>query len=702
MTTELEVTEGVQFDKGYISPYFVTDPRRMEAVLEDALVLLVSGKICALADLLPLLEKVLQTGKPLLIVAEDVEGEALSTLVVNAIRKTFKVVAVKAPVFGDRRKAFMAGPRDRHRRPGRRAGGRPQARPGRPRGARHRPPGHRHQGRHHDRRRRRHGRGARRPRRARSAREIEDTDSDWDREKLQERLAKLAGGVAVIKVGAATEVELKERKHRIEDAISATRAAVEEGIVAGGGSALVHAASALDGPRPDRRRADRRPHRPQGAGRAAALDRRERRPRGLRRGQQGRDLPAGHGFNAATGEYGDLVEAGIIDPVKVTQAALANAASIAGLVLTTETPVVEKPEEEDDHARRRARRTATRTAGTATATERRRRPDAPSTPRGSTVLGPLQRGRSSHDERAGSRRVLDGPSGVCRGCHTPAATAAGSAAISRARSSSLMPPQTPYGSRTDSACLRQASITGHRAHTALAAAWRRARAGPRSPSGWKNRDVLSPRHAPWSCQSQTSATGSESANVGHFSSRARREPEGDCPAARSPVPSPSTGQTHRDRSFLLELRVPLLTPGGEGRCCPGSIKLEPGRSRTGRGRNPDPRRDRCRGGVLPLGSPARAAPAGDPGPQRKPAAPGRGSEERRVIEDRMRGPGNGATRWVYDERRRVRDDVASRLVALPFVGRVEVVGTPPRSCPGWPPGCPTCCSSARSGRSTPA
>jgi chaperonin GroEL len=346
MSTELDVTEGVQFDKGYLSPYFVTDPEAMEAVLDDALVLMVSGKIGALKDLLPLLEKVLGTGgQPLLIVAEDVEGEALSTLVVNAIRKTIKVVAVKSPYFGDRRKAFMTdlaivtGGQVVSEDVGlsldsvglevlgtaRRVtvtkddttivdgGGTSEAIADRV---------------------------------AQIRREIENTDSDWDREKLQERLAKLAGGIGIIRVGAATEVELKERKHRIEDAIAATRAAVEEGVIPGGGSALVHAASAVEG-------LDLSGDELTGA-RAVrlALDAPLARI-AENAGFEGRvvvnkvrELGLGQGFNAATGEYGDLAKQGVIDPVKVTKAALGNAASIAAMILTTDSAVVEKPEEE--------------------------------------------------------------------------------------------------------------------------------------------------------------------------------------------------------------------------------------------------------------------------------------------------------------------------------------------------------------------
>jgi chaperonin GroEL len=349
LSTDLDVTEGVQFDKGYLSPYFVTDADAMEAVLDDALVLMVSGKISALADLLPLLEKVLSTGaRPLLIVAEDVEGEALSTLVVNSIRKTIKAVAVKSPYFGDRRKAFMTdlaivtGGQVVSEDVGLKldsvglevlgtarrvtvtkdtttivdGGGTSEAIADRI---------------------------------AQIRREIEATDSDWDREKLQERLAKLAGGIGVIRVGAATEVELKERKHRIEDAISATRAAVEEGVIPGGGSALVHAASAIEGLdlSGDEQTGARSVRLALDAPLARIAD---------NAGFEGRvvvskvrDLGKGQGFNAATGEYGDLTAQGVIDPVKVTKAALGNAVSIAAMVLTTDSAVVEAPEEEHAH-----------------------------------------------------------------------------------------------------------------------------------------------------------------------------------------------------------------------------------------------------------------------------------------------------------------------------------------------------------------
>ena len=349
MGLELEFTEGMQFDKGYLSPYMVTDPERMEAVLEDTYVLLHQGKISAIGDLLPLLEKIVQSGKSLLVVAEDVEGEALSTLVVNKVRGTFIGVAVKAPGFGDRRKAslqdmaVLTGGQVISEEVGLKldqvgldvlgtarrvvvtkddttiidGGGEADAVAARI---------------------------------AQIRAEIENTDSDWDKEKLQERLAKLGGGVCVIKVGAATEVELKERKHRIEDAVSATRAAIEQGIVAGGGSSLVHAAAVL---------ADDLGQTGDYATGVALVRKAVDEP--LRwiaenAGQEGyvvvhkvRDLGPGHGYNAATNEYGDLVAAGVIDPVKVTRSALQNAASIAGMLLTTETLVAEKPADSDSN-----------------------------------------------------------------------------------------------------------------------------------------------------------------------------------------------------------------------------------------------------------------------------------------------------------------------------------------------------------------
>ncbi|HEV2929497.1 MAG TPA: chaperonin GroEL, partial [Propionibacteriaceae bacterium] len=343
--TELEFTEGMQFDKGYLSPYFVTDPERMEAVLEDPYILINSGKISSMSDLLPLLEKVIAASGTLFIVAEDVDGEALSTLVVNKIRGTFISVAVKAPAFGDRRKAMLEDIAVL-------TGGKvvaPEV------GLKLDQVGLDVLG-----RARRvvvtkdtttivDGAGDSAEVKARVAQlqaEIERTDSDWDREKLQERVAKLAGGVCVIKVGAATEVELKEKKHRIEDAVSATRAAIEEGIVAGGGSALIHAAEALDD-------LDLSGDEKTGVGivrRALVEPARWIAENG---GEQGyvvtakiAELKPGYGFNAATEEYGDLIGAGVIDPVKVTRSALANAASIASLLLTTETLVVEKPEDE--------------------------------------------------------------------------------------------------------------------------------------------------------------------------------------------------------------------------------------------------------------------------------------------------------------------------------------------------------------------
>jgi chaperonin GroEL len=350
LSTELDVTEGLQFDKGYLSPYFVTDTEAMEAVLEDTLVLLVEGKIGALADLLPLLEKVLSAGsRPLLIVAEDVEGEALSTLVVNSIRKTIKVVAVKSPYFGDRRKAFMTdlaivtGGQVVSEAVGLKLDSvGPEVL-----GTARRVVVTKDESTIVD------GGGdgeAISERIAQIRREIEATDSDWDREKLQERLAKLAGGIGVIRVGAATEVEMKEKKHRIEDAIAATRAAVEEGVVPGGGSALVHAAAAIDaldltgdeltGARAVRKALDaplvRIAENAGFEGRVVV--------------SKVRDGGVGTGFNAATGEYGDLVAQGVIDPVKVTKAALGNATSIAAMVLTTDSAVVEAPEQEHAHA----------------------------------------------------------------------------------------------------------------------------------------------------------------------------------------------------------------------------------------------------------------------------------------------------------------------------------------------------------------
>ena len=346
--TELELTEGLAFDKGYISPYFATDQERMEAVLEDVSVLIVDGKISAIAELLPLLEKVLEAARPLLIIAEDVDGEALSTLVVNSIRKTIKVCAVKAPGFGERRKAMLqdmailTGAQVVSAEVGLKLD---QVGPEVLGGAR-RATIDKDSTVVVD------GAGTKdavqdRVRQIRA--EIEASDSDWDKEKLQERLAKLAGGVGVIRVGAYTEVELAERKHRIEDAISATRAAVEEGIVPGGGAALVQASSALD----------------DGLGLTGdelaglglirkALDEPLRRI-ALNAGLEGsvavsqvREAKLGTGLDASTGEYVDLVSAGIVDPVKVTRSALSNAASIVAMLLTTEALVAEKREDEDD------------------------------------------------------------------------------------------------------------------------------------------------------------------------------------------------------------------------------------------------------------------------------------------------------------------------------------------------------------------
>ena len=347
---ELEFTEGMQFDKGYISPYFVTDADRMETILEDAYILISGQKISALSEILPVLEKVAQASKPLLIIAEDVEGEALSTLVVNRMRGTFASAAVKAPGFGDRRKsmlqdiAILTGGQVISAEVGLKLEQIDIEMLGKARriviskdnttivdGA-----------------------GNKNDVAARVTeirREIENTDSDWDREKLQERVAKLAGGVCVIKVGAHTEVELKEKKHRLEDAISATRAAVEEGIVVGGGAALVHAAAALDndlGFEGDRavgvrlvRKACDEPLRwiAENAGHEGYVV-----------VSKVRTMKPNEGFNAYSEEYTDLVKEGVIDPVKVTRSALANAASIAAMFITTEALVFETPEVKKEEA----------------------------------------------------------------------------------------------------------------------------------------------------------------------------------------------------------------------------------------------------------------------------------------------------------------------------------------------------------------
>jgi chaperonin GroEL len=348
---ELEFVEGMQFDKGYISPYFVTDQESMEAALEDPHILLLDKKISSVQDLLPLLEKVSQTGKPLVIIAEDVEGEALATLVVNKIRGTFPSVAVKAPGFGERRKAMLqdmailTGGQVASEEIGIKLENVTLDLLGRARrivitkddttivegaGSEEEIKGRINQ----------------------IKAEIEKTDSDWDREKLQERLAKLSGGVALIKVGAATEVELKEKKHRIEDALSATRAAVEEGIVPGGGVALIRAEDAVD---PAKLGLDG----DQATG-ALIVRRALSEPSRLiadNAGYEGavvvsrlREEKAATGFDAARGDWVDMLKSGIVDPAKVTRSALQNAASIAALVLTTESAVVEKPEEEDEEA----------------------------------------------------------------------------------------------------------------------------------------------------------------------------------------------------------------------------------------------------------------------------------------------------------------------------------------------------------------
>jgi chaperonin GroEL len=343
---ELELTEGMRFDKGYISHYFATDPERMEAVLEDPYILVVNSKVSANKDLLPLLDKVVQSGKPLMIIAEDVEGEALATLVVNKIRGLFKSVAVKAPGFGDRRKAMLGdiatltGGQVISEEVGLKLDGAELEMLGKARkvvvtkdettivdggGDADEIAGRVNQIRA----------------------EIDNTDSDYDREKLQERLAKLAGGVAVIKAGAATEVELKERKHRIEDAVRNAKAAVEEGVVAGGGVALLQAG----------KNAFKKLELPGDEATGANIVRRALEEplkqiainAGLEGGvvaEKVRNLEAGHGLNAATGEYVDMFKAGILDPAKVTRSALQNAASIAALFLTTEAVIAEKPEKE--------------------------------------------------------------------------------------------------------------------------------------------------------------------------------------------------------------------------------------------------------------------------------------------------------------------------------------------------------------------
>jgi chaperonin GroEL len=342
---ELDLVEGMRFDKGYISAYFVTDPERMETVLEEPYILIANSKISAVKDLLPVLEKVMQTGKPLLIIAEDVEGEALATLVVNKVRGTFRSAAVKAPGFGDRRKAMLqdiailAGGQVISEEVGLKlenstldllgqarkvmitkddttiveGGGRDEDIKGRVNQIKA---------------------------------EIEKTDSDYDREKLQERLARLSGGVAVIKVGAATEVELKEKKHRIEDAVQSTKAAVEEGVVPGGGVALLNAQTTLD-------KVDLEGDELTGASIVRKSLEEPLKQIAANAGLEGgvvvekvRGLDQGWGLNAASGEYEDMFKAGIIDPTKVTRSALQNAASIAALFLTTEAVVAEKPEKE--------------------------------------------------------------------------------------------------------------------------------------------------------------------------------------------------------------------------------------------------------------------------------------------------------------------------------------------------------------------
>jgi chaperonin GroEL len=344
--TELELKEGMQFDKGYISPYMVTDPERMEAVLQDPYILITERKISAIADILPVLEKVVQVQKPLVIIAEDVEGEALATLVVNKLRGTFTCVAVKAPGFGDRRKemlkdiAILTGGTVISEELGLKLDKVTINELGKARTVKIT----KEETTIVD------GAGKKEEIKGRIEqikRQIEDTDSDFDREKLQERLAKLSGGVAVIQVGAATETELKEKKHRMEDAVSTARSAVEEGMLPGGGAALVHAIKAIEShgnghPSDEQvginivRRALEEPLRQiaENAGHEGSVV-----------VQKVKTLEVNHGFDAMTGEYGDMFKKGIVDPLKVTRSALENAASIAALLLTTETLVSEKPEE---------------------------------------------------------------------------------------------------------------------------------------------------------------------------------------------------------------------------------------------------------------------------------------------------------------------------------------------------------------------
>jgi chaperonin GroEL len=343
LETELELVEGMQFDKGYISPYMVTNAQRMEAVLEDPYILITDKKVSAIADLLPILEKVVQSGKPLLVISEDVEGEALATLIVNKLRGTFTAVAVKAPGFGDRRKAMLqdiailSGGQVISEEVGLKLDSAQLSSLGRARrvtvtkddttiveGA---------------------GSGdAIKGRIEQLKAEIEKSTSDWDKEKLQERLAKLSGGVAVIKVGAATETELKEKKHRMEDAVSATRAAVEEGIVSGGGVVLINAIPALDSLKLEGDMAT-------GANIVRRALEEPLRQIAINAGSEGsvivekvKGLKKGEGFNAATGEFVNMIKAGIIDPTKVTRSAVQNAASIAGLLLTTEALITDIPE----------------------------------------------------------------------------------------------------------------------------------------------------------------------------------------------------------------------------------------------------------------------------------------------------------------------------------------------------------------------
>ena len=352
LETTLDLVEGMRFDRGYLSPYFVTDPERMEGVLDEPFILIHEKKISSMKDLLPVLENIAKSGKPLLIIAEDVEGEALATLVVNKIRGTFKCIAVKAPGFGDPPQGHAGGHRDPHRRPDDRRGARHQARERDPERSRHLQEDHCRQGKHHRGGRRRGGKADIEGRIKQIRAQIEDTTSDYDREKLQERLAKLAGGVAVVQVGAATEIEMKEKKARVEDALHSTRAGRRgrhrrrrrRGADSG-------CRKALKNLRGQRERVLRRAHRSSA---------RPKSPPGWIASNAGADASVvvdaikkgkgAYGYNAARGEFEDLIKAGILDPTKVVRSALQNAASVAGLLITTEAMITDKPEKKQPAA----------------------------------------------------------------------------------------------------------------------------------------------------------------------------------------------------------------------------------------------------------------------------------------------------------------------------------------------------------------